>query len=277
MGKGLKNRKYFLIDNGSLRAGSILQMRNIATRLSRSSDCLIEPYGLMHSHKVDPAQLNGEPGHSMQEYLESHKSKQVNEIRALPFFLGPSLAITDWLPENLAAWQKSDSGVRKYQILPPLYQKGDNRLAEAMSDLCIAQIKNNDLQSPRVAMVDHGTPLLEVNQVREVVGEEMKRILDGQIAGFSTCAMERRPDPQYDFNNPLLETLLEQWHQERVPEVVVSQFFLLPGRHAGPDGDLAEICQPFIEKGMKIFRTDNLGAHPLVEQILLDRIWQDED
>jgi len=28
---------------------------------------------------------------------------------------------------------------------------------------------------------------------------------------------------------------------------------------------------------MKIFRTDNLGAHPLIEQILLDRIRQDGD
>jgi len=277
MGKGLKNRKYFLIDNGSLRAGSILQMRQIATHLSRSSDCVIEPYGLMHSHKVDPAQLNGEPGQSMQEYLGGDKSEQVNEIRALPFFLGPSLAITDWLPENLAAWQKRGSGTRKYRILPPLYQAGDNRLAQALAELCLAKIKNHDLQNPRVAMVDHGTPLLEVNQVREQVGEEMKGILGGQIAEFSTCAMERRPDPQYDFNNPLLETLLEQWHQQGVSEVVVSQFFLLPGRHAGPDGDLAEICQPFTEKGMKIFRTDNLGAHPLIEQILLDRIRQDGD
>ncbi len=277
MGKGLKNRKYFLIDNGSLRAGSILQMRKIANHLSRSAECVIEPYGLMHSHKVDPGQLNGEPGQSMQAYLGGDKSEQVNEIRALPFFLGPSLAITDWLPENLAAWQKRNSGARKYRILAPLYQTGDNRLAQAMAELCLAKIKNHDLQNPRVAMVDHGTPLLEVNQVREQVGEEMKGILGVQIAEFSTCAMERRPDPQYDFNNPLLETLLEQWHQQGVSEVVVSQFFLLPGRHAGPDGDLAEICQPFTEKGMKIFRTDNLGAHPLIEQILLDRIRQDGD
>ena len=277
MGKGLRNRKYFLIDNGSLRARSILKMREIASRLSNVSNCTIEPFGLMHSHKVDPAQLNGETGQSMQEYLEGDESEQVNEIRALPFFLGPSLAITDWLPQNLAAWQKRDAGSRKCRILPPLYQAGDNRLAEAMAELCLAQIKNHDLQSPRVAMVDHGTPLLEVNQVRELVGEEMQRILGGQISGFSTCAMERRPDPQYDFNNPLLETLLDQWHQEGVSEVVVSQFFLLPGRHAGPDGDLAEICQPFTEKGMKIFRTDNLGAHPLIEQILLDRIRQDGD
>ena len=110
-----------------------------------------------------------------------------------------------------------------------------------MAELCLAQIKNHDLQSPRVAMVDHGTPLLEVNQVRELVGEEMQRILGGQIAGFSTCAMERRPDPQYDFNNPLLETLLEQWHQEGVSEVVVSQFFFCL---AGMQGRM-EIWQRF--------------------------------
>ena len=90
MGKGLKNRKYFLIDNGSLRAGSILQMRKIANHLSRSSEYVIEPYGLMHSHKVDPGQLNGEPGQSMQEYLGGDKSEQVNEIRALPFSSGPA-------------------------------------------------------------------------------------------------------------------------------------------------------------------------------------------
>ena len=87
-------------------ARSILKMRKIANPFIPLSECVIEPYGLMHSHKVDPAQLNGEPGQSMQEYLGGDESEQVNEIRALPFFLGPSLAITDWLPENLAAWEK---------------------------------------------------------------------------------------------------------------------------------------------------------------------------
>ena len=52
--------------------------------------------------------------------------------------------------------------------------------------------------------------------------------------------------------------------------------FLLPGRHAGPGGDLAQICQPFIDQGMKIYRTENLGAHSLVQEILLDRIQADQ-
>jgi sirohydrochlorin ferrochelatase len=127
-----------------------------------------------------------------------------------------------------------------------------------------------------VAMVDHGTPLLEVNEVREEVGRTMERILDGEIGGFSTCSMERRPGSEYDFNNPLLSDLLSDWFDQGISEVVVSQFFLLPGRHAGPDGDLAQICQPFIDKGMRLYRTDQLGQHPLILEILSDAISEDQ-
>jgi len=208
----------------------------------------------------------------MQAFLNSAESEQIDEIRVLPFFLGPSLAITEWLPENLNLWQRKKPTLRKFSILKPLFSENDDRLARASCELCWDQFKRRNLDRPRVAFVDHGTPLVTVNKVRELVGEKMKKVLGGQVDGFSTCAMERRPDPKYDFNNPLLETLLEQWQKEGVSDVVVSQFFLLPGRHAGPNGDLAEICRPYIEKGMNVVRTDNLGSHPLIEQILLDRI-----
>lgn len=268
--------EYFLIDNGSLRPGSILQMRKIAAELTQTSGYNIRPFGLMHSHKVDPAELETQPADSMQNFLLSEDAGEIEEIRALSFFLGPSLAITDWLPENLQAWKDCEPEVRKYRILDPLYQPGDDRLARAMTELSREQIKKNGLETPAVAMVDHGTPLPEVNQVREDVGEQMRQLLGTEIAQFSTCAMERRPDPIYDFNDPLLENLLQKWMDVGIREVVVSQFFLLPGRHAGPGGDLAQICQPFIDQGMKICRTENLGAHPLVEEILLDRIRADQ-
>ncbi len=268
--------EYFLIDNGSLRAGSILQMRKIATSLSEVSGYTVRPFGLMHSHKIDPVDLENVPADSMQNFFHSQESEEIEEIRALSFFLGPSLAITDWLPENLEIWKEKKAHRRNYRILAPLYESGDDRLARAMSELCEAQIKSSGFTSPAVAMVDHGTPLPEVNQVREEVGEQMRQLLGNAIGPFSTCAMERRPDAQYDFNDPLLENLLQKWMKEGIREVVLSQFFLLPGRHAGPGGDLAQICQPFIEQGMKICRTDNLGTHPLVQDILLDRIRADQ-
>jgi sirohydrochlorin ferrochelatase len=269
--------EYFLIDNGSLRPESVLQIRKIAEQLSRSSGHMVCPFGLMHSHKIDRVKLEDNPGRSMQEFLPSTEADELEEIRALPFFLGPSLAITDWLPENLKLWKDKNPDQRKFRILKPLYQSGDDRLARAMAELCREQIQNVGLINPAVAMVDHGTPLPEVNQVREDVGAQMKQLLGTEIGTFSTCAMERRPDPQYDFNNPLLEDLLEEWMEEGVQEVVLSQFFLLPGRHAGPGGDLAQICHSFIDRGMKIYRTENVGAHSLVHEILLDRIRADQN
>ena len=266
--------EYFLIDNGSLRAGSVLQMREIAQNLSARTGHSVRPFGLMHSHKVAPSELGGIPGQSMQEFLGSDKAGEVDEIRALPFFLGPSLAITDWLPENLGLWKnKIDS--REFRILPPLYQSGDDRLAQAMRELCQQVMENAGFHNPYVAMVDHGTPLPEVNQVREEVGGKVVELLGETVSGFSTCAMERRPGKEYDFNDPLLEDLLKGWFADGVREVVLSQFFLLPGRHAGPGGDLAQICQPLIDQGMKVIRAENLGMHPFIIEILEDRIADD--
>ncbi len=275
MEKGIK-MEYFLIDNGSLRPGSIIQMRQVAHELSVLTGHQIRPFGLMHSHKVDPKALEDEPANSMQKFLTSDERQKVEEIRALPFFLGPSMAITDWLPVHLKQWEDENPECRKFRILNPLWKEGDNRVAQSMADLCREKIKSVHFKKPFVAMVDHGTPLLEVNEVREEVGRTMERILDGEIGGFSTCSMERRPGSEYDFNNPLLSDLLSDWFDQGISEVVVSQFFLLPGRHAGPDGDLAQICQPFIDKGMRLYRTDQLGQHPLILEILSDAIREDQ-
>ena len=88
--------------------------------------------------------------------------------------------------------------------------------------------------------------------------------------------MERRPKPEYDFNEPLLENLLPD--QEACPsrQVVVAQLFLSPGRHAGPDGDVANICRQAEQArpGLQTFLTDPLGNHPLVLEILEERLRQ---
>jgi len=263
---------YFLIDNGSLRPSSVLLLRTIASQLTQSTGHKIRPVGLMHSHKIDSEDLGGKPANSMEDLLTSGELEDVEEIRVLPFFLGPSLAITDWLPKNLQLWQQQRPSYRKFRILSPLHQSGDNRLARALHELCEITIKKLGFVRPKVAMVDHGTPLPEVNFVREQVGNELQGLLSEKISGFSTCSMERRPDPKYDFNNPLLENLLSKWSGKKGEQVLVSQFFLLPGRHAGVDGDLAEICKPFKHLGIRVERTDNLGSHPLVHEILADRV-----
>ena len=85
--------------------------------------------------------------------------------------------------------------------------------------------------------------------------------------------MERRDGAEYDFCDPLLARLLDTppWNASRV---IVAMQFLLPGRHAGPDGDVAQICRQAeaAHPGLKTQPTaHSVGAHPLLLEILADR------
>ena len=83
--------------------------------------------------------------------------------------------------------------------------------------------------------------------------------------------MERRDGEEYDFNEPLLEGLLGSEGYER--EVVLSMMFVSPGRHAGPGGDIAKICEA-VEKerpGLRAHMTDLVASHSGLVEILADR------
>ena len=86
------------------------------------------------------------------------------------------------------------------------------------------------------------------------------------------ASMERRPGAEYDFNEPLLETLLDQ-PEWRSGDIVVARQFLLPGRHAGPGGDIERICLEAERRnpGLRLHLTAPLAGHPLLESILAER------
>lgn len=63
---------------------------------------------------------------------------------------------------------------------------------------------------------------------------------------------------------PLLEHLLANpGFADR--DVIVAQLFLSPGRHAGPGGDIEEICR---SSPARCHRTALVGDHPKVTAIL---------
>ena len=84
--------------------------------------------------------------------------------------------------------------------------------------------------------------------------------------------MERRAGAEYDFNEPLLEKLLEQEEWNR-GEVIVALQFLLPGRHAGPGGDVAKICLRAgqLHARLRTRLTPLVAEHALLLAILADR------
>jgi len=275
-GKSLENPIYLLADNGSLEAQATLSLRKSAHVVGLLAGVDVHPVSLLHSSKVDPQLLDGIKAETMEPFLAGPIAQSVSELRILPFFFGPSRALTEWLPDKLGQWKSQKDG-RSFRILDCLHQPGDTRLALALEDLCRQAIKKNELKKPFLALVDHGTPVFEVHRVREEVGGKLKERMKDCVSGFSTCSMERRDGEEYDFNEPLLENLLAQKKEEH-EEMLVAQLFLSPGRHAGEGGDLDRICSSFADSSTsrRLIRTDLLGTHPSVLEILLERIEQDQ-
>jgi hypothetical protein len=262
-----------LVDNGSLQPEAIFSLRIVAKKLSSLTPFSVVPLGLLHSNKIEPRQLGGEPGGTISTFLSSELAEAEDELLILPFFLGPSLGVTGWLIEKLEGWRTEKKG-RSYRVLNCLHDNGEDRLAKALHEEIGKICKSRGLINPSVAMVDHGTPVQDVNRVRENVGISLHGLLSAGASKFSTCSMERRDGEKYAFNDPLLEQVLDKWGLDGCGEVVVALFFLMSGRHAGEGGDLAKICESAEKRfpNMKIFRTQPLGGHQLVLSILKDRL-----
>ncbi len=262
-----------LVDNGSLRPSPILTLRQIAKKLNFETPFEVLPMGLLHSNKVDLHLLEGKPAETIKTFLKSDRGTREKDLLVLPFFLGPSLGVTDWLVSLLEYW-KNEKKDRSFTILNCLHQDGDERLAFAMKHKLNQMVSENDIKNPSVAMVDHGTPIIQVNQVREAVGKSLKQMIHDQFKMFSTCSMERRDGEEYNFNDPLLEDLLEKWLSQGEEEIIVLLFFLLSGRHAGDNGDIAKICKRVGMKypKSKILVTKPLGNSEIVFDILKDQL-----
>ncbi len=91
-----------------------------------------------------------------------------------------------------------------------------------------------------VILVDHGSPVPVVAAVRDRLADDLRARLGEAVSGVLAASMERREGDAYAFNDPLLATALRTTGFDS-GEVIVAMQFLLPGRHAGPGGDVAQI------------------------------------
>jgi sirohydrochlorin ferrochelatase len=266
----------FLIDNGSLRADSVFALRGLAAQLSERVGLKVEPVSLLHSSKVPASELGGVAARVVKPTLRRLIATGAREFVFVPLFLGPSRAITDYLPELIAEARVSapDLQVVVADTLAGVdLTAPDMRLAEMLADNVRLTMQAAGLSHPRVALVDHGTPAEVVNQVRNAVAGQLAELLQTEVAAVAACSMERREGSEYDFNEPLLERIaqLDGWASA---DVIVALFFLLPGRHAGAGGDVAEICDGLIAQHTlrSTVRTPLLGEHPQLVDILVDRL-----
>jgi hypothetical protein len=166
----------------------------------------------------------------------------------------------------------------RVRLAPWLVDVADNedrRVAEILADRVRAAAASAGWRRPKVVLVDHGSPARAVTAVRDQLGGQLRALLADEVAAVGVAAMERRSGAEYDFNEPLLARALRAEPFNR-GEVVVALQFLAPGRHAGPDGDVAEICRAAEGEcpGLKTRLTEPLAveADARLVAVLADRL-----
>ncbi|SDX53514.1 sirohydrochlorin chelatase [Thiocapsa roseopersicina] len=272
-------RDILLIDNGSKRADAILSLRRIASGLAERLGETVHPVSLLHSDRAPPSALHGQPADTFEPFLSRRLSENTRRFLILPLFFGPSRAISDYVPERIAAL-KDDFGpfdVRIARALCPL-PEGEPDLVEILLDRILETASEQGVAPLRILLVDHGSPIPAVTEVRRWLARQLaQRLADdrGPRIELGEAVMERRPGAEYDFNGELLEDRLRALAAENISTpVILSMLFLSPGRHAGPGGDIAEICAS-VERdnpGFRVHPSALVGGHPRLLDILTARV-----
>ena len=267
----------FLFDNGSLRPAATLSLRKTASQLATMLGTEVRAVSLLHSSAIDPSELGGQPAQLLEPALNCFlQGNPACEVVLAPLFFGPSGALTDYVPDRLAALTRKfpQARLRLGGCLVDI-DEPDDRIAQALVEAVRRVISERKLSLPKVVLVDHGSPQRAVTEVRNFLGRQVQALLAGLVDALAVASMEKRPGAEFTFNDPLLAERL------RTPpfdegDVVVALQFLSPGRHAGPGGDVATICaEASREKpNLHTYLADTIANDPRVVAVLADRYRQ---
>ncbi len=255
--------RILLADNGSLEPGSTLALRSLAISLGKLIGHEVRPVSVLHSGKVPPALLGGEPAVLFKEAAKAAAEEGAEELIVVPLFLGPSRTVAESIPEQVreaGAWLS-------LRAAPTLYG-ADGAVRRILADNLLAAGWARGAGS--ILLCDHGSPSREMTAVRDALAAELRSDLKLSGDELTACSMERRPGKDYAFNEPLLESAIGKARGE----AVVLMQFLLPGRHAGTGGDVAEICREHAPADIKWKLSPLIGAHPGLPALLAERFRQ---
>lgn len=264
-------RNVLLLDNGSSRAESTLSLRRLAAALGERIGVEVHPVSLLHANKVPADALGGRAADTLAPFLRRQVQAGVDRFLVLPLFFGRSGALTGFIPETVETLQAElgPFALDIAEVLCPM-PEGESRLTRILCDQ-LAQAAERLGSDPRAVLVDHGSPLPEVTAVRRWLAAEMRRTLGVPI---EEAVMERRAGPEYDFNGPLLETVLRRLaEQDPTRPVALAMLFLSAGRHAGAGGDVEQICRQVQADypGLGVAIAPLVGSHPQILDLLEDR------
>ena len=234
----------------------------------------VHAVSLQHSSDIPSEALDGSPAQTLEPFLLRQLRMGEREFVIVPLFFGPSRAIDSFVPEmqgRLAA-QCGPFDLRVARVLCPL-PPGESRLVSILEDQVRETICAHGVEPRHLVLVDHGSPVPAVTAVREWLASELARRFAGQ-ADVDQAVMERRAGRRYDFNGELLEDVLNARGAAGTPaDIVLAMQFISPGRHAGPGGDIDEICLRAMDRwpGLRVLKSRLISDHPVFVEILYDR------
>lgn len=128
---------------------------------------------------------------------------------------------------------------------------------------------------PTIMLVDHGSPLPRVTEVRKHLAKTVQDELAADCY-LEQAVMERREGKKYDFNGVLLKDWLTHKAEDGETSALVILMFFLAGRHAGEGGDVIEICDSIMKQypGFQIAISPLITEHSLFLSILKKRLAQ---
>ena len=244
-----------LIDNGSLEPAAHRNLRGVAAALSERTGIAVQAVSWKHSDRIAPAVIDGIPAWTIGNFLRAKHALGQREFVFVPFFISPQGAIGSALRDDLEKL-RGELGGLDFSFAPGLAERG------AIPAIVAARIRETliahpFLAPPPVVVVDHGGPSAASAALRDRLATEVRTLLGGEIASLTAASMEGA-------HPPLLSAVLcTPTLADR--DVVVAPLFLSPGRHAGPDGDIAQICAA---SPARCQITPLVGPHPLAAATL---------
>ena len=264
--------RLLLMDNGSLRPESVRALRRLAGQLGERIGRAVMPVSLAHVDRIDPAALDGMPAQTLSRAIAGRLEAGDRDFLILPLFFGPSQALTRSLPQQLEALRAGHPGLRWWlaDSLCPL-PAGEPRLLDLLAEHARLTALQAGFDDPHVLLVDHGSPSPQVAGVRRWLEQGLQSRLGRPVGG---AAMERRPGREYDFNGDALAGALDRLAASGVAQITLLPLFFLPGRHAGPGGDIESIIGQALRRHprLRVAASPLVGEHPLLVEILLDRL-----
>lgn len=260
-----------LIDNGSLEPAAHRNLRTVAAALSKLTDVLVHPVSWKHSDRIapelltDPVSVAAEaipaPAWTLAPFVRSMVALGQREFVFVPFFISAQGAIGSALRRDLETLLQELGTELTITFTDGLATRGV--IPAIVADRIRNKLTQRNLPATTpVIVVDHGGPSSASALLRNALAEEIRSELGAAIGPLAAASMEGE---EHGHNLPLLAQQLEAPAFNH-GDVVIAPLFLSPGRHAGVDGDLAEIARAAEDRlavpPLHCHFTELIGTHP---------------